>query len=123
MPQVGSAAVLEWTDQPFVGFRRFLFRDFVEFQKISTTIGRMAGGPPHLEVERSAEWPRVYAECASAAIQELLASEGVSIPEIKSVLTTKQTKTDAWATIGSTVVAAVPAVAMVIWLIVQHLWK
>ena len=87
VPQFGSAAILEWTEEPSVGFRRFLFRDFVEFQRVSTTVGRMAGGPAYLESERSGEWHRVYAECASAPIQELLQSEGVSIDEIKSILT------------------------------------
>lgn len=87
VPPFGAAAILEWTDDPSAGFRRFLFRDFVALRRTTKTVGRMNGGPARIEVERSADWHQIYAECANAAIQDLLAAEHLSIAQIRCVLT------------------------------------
>jgi 3-oxoacyl-[acyl-carrier-protein] synthase III len=83
----GAAAILDWQNDADVGFRRFLFRDFIEFLPVSTTNGHISKGPAYLESVRRDDWPRIYAECTADVIRELLACDELSIAAIKRVLT------------------------------------
>jgi 3-oxoacyl-[acyl-carrier-protein] synthase III len=87
LKETGSAMILEPSADSGTGFGNFVFKDFTEHLDDFVTYARHTHGTTYLHIEKNAETEieEVYLKCIPAAVEELLAAEGLDISLVRMI--------------------------------------
>ncbi|HEY0069550.1 MAG TPA: 3-oxoacyl-[acyl-carrier-protein] synthase III C-terminal domain-containing protein [Chloroflexia bacterium] len=86
LKEIGSAVVLDESGSASVGFGPLAFRYFPEHMEAYTVHAASDHGVPFLESFKDPALEQLYIDCIEATVQELLASAGLTMQEIKLVV-------------------------------------
>ena len=82
---MGSAAILNGSDEGQAGFTSFYFKDFTQYLDLFKSYATQQHGTTRIVFRKSAELESRFKECIVATLGELLQSEGLEISRFRAV--------------------------------------